>query len=234
MSQRTSAHHDWTGLTAPDFLGTDPVVVQVSGERACFSDPTFLSERISYPIMTPSAAVGVLSAIYWKPQFRWVVEKVEVLAPVKWDRIFRSELQRRVSLDSDAGRYTGDANVGTRRSTLFLRDVAYRIHTQPWVHPEADAREGLHLAQKHREILTRRVTKGQSFRDPCLGMREFIADVTAPDDTPAIDWTEDLGVMSHSIEYDRKGETYHWFDARVEDGVMTVPRNPIDLQAGAA
>jgi CRISPR-associated protein Cas5d len=108
-----------------------------------------------------------------------------------------------------------------QRMTTMLRDAHYRIHAHLWVHPEAEEQD----ASKWREQLLRRVERGQSFRTPFLGMREFHADVQKATKAQPIAWTEDLGVMSHSITYDGSGkETYDWFDARVEQGILRIPR----------
>lgn len=214
------AHHDWSRLTIPDAFAYPAVEVECRGDLACFTRPEFNSERVSYSIMTPSAAVGLLSSIFWKPQFRYVIERIEVLAPVKWTTIRRNESAGAITRDSLA---KGMLDVSTQqRMTTMLRDPHYRIAAHFWVHPEAEEQD----SAKWRAQLSRRVERGQSFRTPFLGMREFHADVHPITDVQPLDWTEDLGVMAHSVNYhERTGkETYDWFDARVEQGSMTVPR----------
>lgn len=198
------------------------MLVEASGEWACFTRPELVSERVSYPIMTPSAAVGLLSSVFWKPQFRWVVERIEVLAPVKWATFRRNESGTAITRDHVTKGYLDVDDTVQQRMTTMLRDVHYRIHANVWVHPEAREQD----PAKYRDQFTRRVQRGQSFRTPFLGMREFHADVMEASDTPAIAWTEDLGVMHHSITYNEQthAETYDWFDAKVVDGVMDIPR----------
>lgn len=228
-------HHRWDGLTQPTSFPFEPIDFQVSGELACFTRPEFSSERVSYPILTPTAAIGITSSIYWKPQIRWVVTQIDVLAPVSWSRMHRNEVGSPVSADNVSGETPFDVEKHRQqRNTLMLRDVHYRIHVQPWLHPDADAREGLNHPAKHREMLSRRISKGQAFRQPSLGIREFVADVTPSDGRPRINWTEDLGVMLHSIIVDDSGhESYDWFDARVLGGVMSVPRLGLMAQHNA-
>jgi CRISPR-associated protein Cas5d len=196
--------------------------VEASGDWACFTRPELTSERVSYPIMTPPAAVGLLSSVFWKPQFRWVVERIEVLAPVTWSTFRRNESGSAITRDHLAQGYLDVNDTVQQRMTTMLRDVHYRIHANVWVHPEADEQD----PAKWRAQFQRRVERGQSFRTPFLGMREFHADVTEASDTRPHDWTEDLGVMHHSITYDERtrAETYDWFDAKVVGGVMEIPR----------
>lgn len=215
-------HHEWQGMRQPDTFRDPPLTVQVRGPYAAFTRPEFTSERLSYPIMTPTAAIGLLTALFWKPQFRWVVEQIDVLADVQWSSIRRNESGTAVTPSHRVQGYLDVDTVVQQRMTTLLRDVHYRVHAHVWVHPEADEQD----PAKWRDQFRRRVDRGQSFRTPFLGMREFHADVTPADATPAIDWTEDLGIMTHSISYDERTgkETYDWFDARVIDGSMRIPR----------
>lgn len=217
-----TAHHDWTGLS-PDPFRYPSLVVEATGDWACFTRPEFASERVSYPIMTPPAAVGLLSSIFWKPQFRWVVERIEVLAPVKWMTFRRNESGSAITREHCSRGYLDVDDTVQQRMTTMLRDVHYRIHTNIWVHPEAEEQD----PAKWRDQFQRRVRRGQSFRTPFLGMREFHADVTEASVLRPIDWIEDLGVMHHSIVYNEETgtETYDWFDAKVVGGAMEIPRS---------
>jgi len=219
-TQERSSHHDWTGLEPPQFHD-NPVVLQARGEWACFTRPEFNAERVSYPIMTPSAAQGLLSAVFWKPQFRWVIQAIEVLSPVRWTTFRRNESGLPITRDAIKRGFLDVDQTVQQRSTLMLRDVNYRIHAQVWVHPEAREQN----PAKWRDQFRRRLERGQTFRTPFMGMREFHADVELPDNTPVItDWTENLGIMLHSIwEDDRGHEFYEWFDAHVNSGRMDVP-----------
>ena len=214
--------HDWSGLEIPGAFRDKPLVLQASGDWACFTRPEMTSERVSYPIMTPTAAIGLLSAVMWKPEIRWVVDRIEVLAPVKWTNLRRNESGSAITADAVKRGYLDVDDVVQQRMTTMLRDVAYRVHANVWVHPDSRERD----PAKWRDQFRRRVAKGQSFRTPYLGMREFHADIQPDDGREPVAWTEDLGVMLHSIQYDDRtgSETYDWFDARVEAGVMHVPR----------
>lgn len=217
-----TSHHSWVGLEVPESFRYSSVAVQTRGDLASFTRPEFTSERVSYSVMTPTAAIGLLSAIFWKPQFRWVIERIDVLAEPRWTNLKRNEVAVPITRDAMKHGYLDADEHVQQRMTTMLRDVHYRIHAQVWVHPDAEEQD----AAKWRDQFNRRVRRGQSFRTPYLGMREFHADVEPADETPPIEWTEDLGVMLHSIRYDEnKGtETYDWFDARVENGVMRIPR----------
>lgn len=219
---RLSSHHSWQGLCPPEVFRDPPLVIQARGPYAAFTRPEFTSERMSYPLMTPTAAIGLLSSSFWKPQFRWVVTQIDVLAEVQWTSIRRNESGTAITPTHRTQGYLDVDTSVQQRMTTMLRDVHYRVHAQVWVHPDADEQD----PAKWRDQFRRRVKAGSSFRTPFLGMRELHADVTPTDDTPTIDWTEDLGIMTHSITYDdRTGkETYDWFDARVVDGSMTIPR----------
>lgn len=223
-----SSHHEWTGLAAPSGFRYPSIAVETTGELACFTRPEFVSERVSYPLMTPTAAIGLLSAVFWKPQFRWVVERIEVLAPVKWATLRRNESGSAITRDHLAKGHLDVDETVQQRMTTMLRDVHYRIHANVWVHPEAEEQD----PAKWRDQFGRRVERGQSFRPPFLGMREFHADVFEAGEAKTCDWTENLGVMLHSIRYDEKtgAETYDWFEAKIEHGVLNIPRTGLMAQ----
>lgn len=218
----TMSHHDWSGLRAPERFRYPSLTVEASGPLACFTRPEMVSERVSYPVMSPTAAIGLLSAVLWKPQVRWVVERIEVLAPVAWTTLRRNESGSAITRDHFAQGYLDVDDTVQQRMTTMLRDVHYRIHANLWVHPEATEQD----PAKWRDQFTRRVRRGQTFRTPFLGMREFHADVFEAGDAQPIEWHEDLGVMLHSIAYDEKtgAETYDWFEAQVVKGVLVIPR----------
>jgi CRISPR-associated protein Cas5d len=212
-----------------------PLVVEVRGPYACFTRPELKSERVSYPVMTPSAARGILEAIYWKPEFDYVVTAIEVLNPIRWVSIRRNEVTSMTSLDwvrramADAAvRFDVEAD-RDQRNTVFLRDVAYRIRAQVRLRPHAG-----HPEAAYREQFRRRVDKGACFSQPFLGTRECSADFSKGTGQAPELFTEDLGVMLHSIGYGPGGETYTWFDARLENGVLQVPESGLELAAAAA
>lgn len=210
-----------------------PLVVAVRGPYACFTRPELKSERVSYPVMTPSAAKGILEAIYWKPEFDYIVTAIEVLAPIKWASIRRNEVTSMISLDW-VRKAMADATVrfdveGDRdqRNTVFLRDAAYRIRAQVRPRPHAGRPEAT-----YREQFRRRVDRGACFSQPFLGTRECSATFSRDTGQSPVPITEELGVMLHSISYGPAGETYTWFDACLENGILHVPESGLEL-AGA-
>jgi CRISPR-associated protein Cas5d len=211
-----------------------PLAVEVEGPLACFTRPELKTERVSYPVMTPSAARGVLEAIYWKPEFDYVVTAIEVLQPIRWASIRRNEVTSMVTLDwvhgamaDPAQRFDAEAD-RDQRNTVFLRDVAYRIRSQVRPRPHAGFPEAA-----YREQFRRRVDRGACFSQPFLGTRECSATFGKISKRAPIPQTDDLGVMLHSISYATSGETYRWFHARLESGVLTVPEHGIELGAAS-
>lgn len=217
------------GITLPRNRDGDlPVTVQVWGEAALFSRPELKVERVSYPIMTPSAAVGVLEAIYWKPEMRYRIVAIELLKPIRQFTLRRNETTDVAPLDQAI---RGTRRVDTvahrdQRNAVCLRDVAYRIHA----HIETNERATKRVAA-YRDQLRRRVYKGACFQRPYLGTREFGAEFGMPDGMPRLEQhTEDLGIMLHSIHWDSTGRArMGWFTARIDRGVMYVPERGIEV-----
>jgi CRISPR-associated protein Cas5d len=205
--------------------GEPPVVVQVWGESALFTRPELKVERVTYPVMTPTAAIGVLEAIYWKPEFTWQVVAVEVLKPIKQFTQRRNETTDLASLADAAG---GGRRLDTvahrvQRNAVCLNDVAYRIHAHVVLRPRATK-----PAAAYRDQFRRRVTRGSCFSQPYLGTREHTAFFSDPDPAmPAIDRTEDLGIMLHSIDRGTSPASFSWFTARLDHGVLHVPAEGI-------
>lgn len=212
-----------------------PLAVRVWGELACFTRPEMKVERVSYPVMTPSAARGVLMAIFWKPEFHWLVQEIHVLKPIRYFSILRNEINTRQSERAAAGwqREGGGYDAAgdrAQRHTLALRDVAYLIVAQVRVRPHADAEPA-----KYRDQFRRRVAGGRCFATPFLGCREFSAAFAEPDggERP-IDLDDNLGPMLLDLDYapDRSGRGRpHFFDARLEGGVLRVPARPLPVEA---
>ncbi len=213
-----------------------PVEVKLSGEYACFTRPEMKVERVSYPLMTPSAARGALEAIYWKPEFRWRVGEIWVLHPIQYFSIRRNEVNSRQSERVAAGWASGgggyDASADrAQRHTLGLRKVAYLVRAQvePWTGGEAES-------AKHRDQFRRRVRAGRCFATPYLGCREFAAAFEEPDGSErGIDLSEDLGPMLLDLAYEPGGSGRAapvFFDARLIHGVLHVPTMPAPVAAG--
>lgn len=195
------------------------VTVRVKGEFALFTRPENKVERVSYPIITPSAARGVLEAIYWHPEFTWAIREIHVLAPVQTFGIFRNEVNSKMSPSRSEPFFADEDR--SQRFSVCLRDVDYLLCAEPVVRPGNSEHP-----QKFREIFERRVKRGQCYHRPALGCREFAADFGLADDAPApVDWTEDLGLMLWDMDYTSGKPPYRprFFGARVESGVMHVP-----------
>lgn len=207
----------------------------VWGERACFTRPEMKVERVSYDVITPSAARGILEAIHWKPAIRWVVDRIQVLKPIRFESIRRNEVGGKLSAASvgkamRAGRTDGLFNLveedRQQRATTLLRDVAYVIEA----HFELTGRAGADdTVGKHLDIFNRRARKGQCFHAPCLGVREFPANFQLLEEDkaePVIDASlrgeRDLGWMLHDIDF-ADGMTPHFFRALMRDGLIEVP-----------
>jgi len=178
--------------------------LEVAGDFACFTRPEMKVERVSYDVMTPSAARSVFEAILWKPAIRWEVKRIEVLKPIRWISVRRNEVASKVSVrNAQTAMGVGKGNLALyveedrqQRAGLFLRDVAYRIHAE-LVLVGDDARSN---PAKYREMFQRRAEKGQCVNQPYLGCREFAARfrlVAQPaDEAPAIDKHRDhVGVI---------------------------------------
>ena len=204
-----------------------PLTLKVWGEFACFTRPEMKVERVTYPVMTPSAARGVLEAIFWKPQFTWRVQEVWVLNPIFYFSILRNEVNTRASERTAAGwqRRGGgyDATADrAQRHTLALKDAAYLIKAQVEVSPDVNEDPA-----KFRDQFRRRVASGRCFATPYLGCREFSASFAEPAGTERpIDRTEDLGTMLLNLDYADDGSgwaTPRFFPARLEAGVLRVP-----------
>lgn len=207
----------------------------VWGERALFTRPEMKVERVSYDVITPSAARGILEAIHWKPAIRWVVDSIQVLNPIRFESIRRNEVGGKLSAASvgkamKAGRTDGlvtyvDEDRQQRASTL-LRDVAYVIaaHFELTSKAGPDDNEGKHL-----DIFNRRASRGQCFHMPCLGTREFPASFslveegqTLPSPHESLRGERDLGWMLHDIDF-AQGMKPLFFRARMVDGLIEVP-----------
>jgi CRISPR-associated protein Cas5d len=166
------------------------VDIKVWGDYACFTRPEFKVERVSYPVMTPSAARGVLEAIYWKPQIRYLIQRIGILRhphlekeqlPIgrEWS-LLRNEMSSRQSESAKDFYVEADRQ---QRTSLVLKDVAYRI--QAWIDP----RNGETNIGKHLDTFRRRAERGQYFHKPFLGCREFTADFEWLGDKPDNDET---------------------------------------------
>ena len=210
--------------------------LQISGDYACFTRPEMKVERVSYDVITPSAARAVFEAIFWKPSIRWQVRRIEVLRPVRWMNLRRNEVAAVVStrnvqqaMDNPETARSGDLGIlveddRQQRAALLLRDVAYRVHADLEV---VDNRADPQPPQKFFSMFERRAEHGQCVNQPYLGCREFDARVrlvTAPESEPApIAETRDLGWMLHDLDFSHPTDPQPvFFRAQMTAGVIEV------------
>jgi len=211
------------------------VRLHVWGSHACFTRPEMKVERVSYDVITPSAARGILEAIHWKPAIRWEVDRIRVLRPIRFESIRRNEVGHRIPAGNVA-RAMGARSIRDlrlfveedrqQRAATVLRDVAYVIEA----HFVRTARAGPDDTDgKHLDTFNRRVARGQCFHQPCLGTREFpAAFAPATDPLPAPDPAlldppeRDLGWMLHDIDFDHD-RTARFFRVVMREGVIEVP-----------
>jgi len=199
-----------------------PFKLKVWGRNACFTRPEMKAERVSYDVMTPSAARGVLEAISWKPAILWQVTQIDVLNPIKWESVRRNEVGRKMSPASPC-LYVDDENVRQQRAGLFLRNVAYTIHAYFRMTDKAGPTDNV---RKFEDMFERRAASGQCFHRPYLGCREFGADfvlLSNGSEPEPIHETRDLGWMFLDYDYSGKEPMPRFFHAQVEDGMLKVP-----------
>lgn len=192
--------------------------VKVWGEMACFTRPEMKVERVSYPVMTPSAARGVLEAIYWKPEFEWRVREIHVLKPIRHIALVRNEVTKRIPTRNPNPIFVNEER--TQRYTLALRDVAYLIRAEIVLRPHANKD-----IAAYRDQFRRRVQRGDCYFQPYLGCREFSAYFAPPtgDENP-IPLSDDLGRMLGELRYEGNGKaTPIFFHAHLRNGVLIVP-----------
>jgi CRISPR-associated protein Cas5d len=213
-------------------------VLEVRGDWACFTRPEMKVERVSYDIITPSAARAVFEAIYYKPALRWAVRRIEVLSPIRWMNLRRNEVASVISTRNvQQAMKQGHGELALyvdedrqQRASLLLRDVAWRLHADLVVRPE---REDRSPPPKFFETFERRARKGQCVNQPYLGCREFAARWRLVDDLaaepPPIAETRDLGWMLHDLDFtDPADPQPRFFRAQMAQGVVEVP--PFDGQ----
>lgn len=203
------------------------VKLKVWGDYACFTRPEMKVERVSYDVMTPSAARGVLEAIYWKPAIRWVVDRIHVLNTIRFDNIRRNELGSKLAVGTiKKAMHDRTSPVEAfieedrqQRAALILREVAYVIEAHFYFNGSEDNNPA-----KHKEIFERRAAKGQCFHRPYLGCREFPAWFEPMEDIPlsAHEGEKDLGWMLHDIDFANHMEA-RFFRAVMKEGVIEIP-----------
>lgn len=217
--------------------------LHVWGDAALFTRPETKVERVTYDVMTPSAARGILEAIHWKPAIRWVIDRIHLLQPIRLQQVRRNEVGRKIPTGTiKSAMKRGD--VGglqilvederqQRASTVLVRpSYVIDAHFELTERAGEDDNEGKHL-----DVFNRRAAKGQCFHQPCMGTREFAAhfalvrpDAPTPDRDPVMETPEhgfetprDLGLMLWDIDHTAPDRPSMFFRARLVDGVLEVP-----------
>ena len=201
--------------------------IEVWGNYACFSRPEMKTERVSYDVMTPSAARGLIESIYWHPGLRYCIDRIHVLAPIRFTNIRRNEVKSTL-LASKAlsAAKSGEALALIpsqdiqQRAALILQDVHYVIEAHFDMTDKAAPGDN---PGKFQDILRRRLQRGQAYSQPYFGCREFAAHFQEwpGGDIPAIDVTQDLGFMLYDMDYsDMQNIQAQFFRAKLEHGVL--------------
>ncbi|MDR4509743.1 MAG: type I-C CRISPR-associated protein Cas5c [Candidatus Brocadiaceae bacterium] len=210
------------------------VRVKVTGDFACFTRPDLKVERMTYPCMTPSAARGILDSILWKPEFQWYIRQILILKPIRFCTIKRNEInskQGRNPIVIEEKR--------AQRNSVVLRDVAYIIEASIFQKHKSEKNRpekyiGMNAGKEG--IFPRRVKKGQCWRRPYLGVREFSAEFMEPNGAEEpIEETIPIGSMLFDIFYDENGKPkpLFFYDVAVRNGVLNceVPENDKMMQS---
>ncbi len=185
----------------------------VEGPRACFTRPEMKTERVSYDVITPSAARGIIEAVYWKPAIRWHIDRIEVLNEIRFDTFRRNELESKLSYQKARAACDKDVplepavatSMRQQRATMYLRDVSYVIDAHFSLTDKAGEED---TPEKHYNIALRRLRKGQHFMQPVLGCREFPAHVLLVEEAELVpqgfysqDSERDLGIMLYDLDF---------------------------------
>lgn len=201
----------------------DLISLRISGSFACFTRPEHKAERVSYDVITPSAARGILDSILWRPAIRWQVTRISILRPIRFQSVRRNELKSMLSLRDLRNRspLVCIENERIQRSSLVLKDVAYRIDAACFLTDRAGPGDSI---PKFIAMFERRLRRGQCFAQPYLGCREFSANFEqAIAGEQPIDQSLDLGWMLHDIDYGPSEPRALYFRATMERGVIQVP-----------
>ena len=206
-------------------IKSSPFRLKIWGRNACFTRPEMKVERVSYDVMTPSAARGVIEAILWKPAIRWKVTQIDVLNPINWESVRRNEVGAVMS-PRTSGLFIEEQR--QQRAGLFLRNVAYTVHAYFEMTDKAGEED---TVIKFQEMFLRRAERGQCFHRPYLGCREFTAEFKAftngkPLPEP-IHVSQDLGWMLYDMDFTGKESIPRFFRASLDNGQMMIDEKEV-------
>lgn len=204
----------------------------VWGDYACFTRPEMKVERVSYDVITPSAARGILEAIHWKPAIRWIVDRIHVLNPIRFDNLRRNEVGSKIATSKVKQAMKGNpvelcqyaADDRQQRATLLLREVSYIFEAHFELTKQAGPEDS---SEKHFNIVLRRARQGQCFHQPYFGCREFPAKFRLIEVDESVPLSvhkgeKDLGWMLFDLDF-KNNITPHFFRAIMKDGIIEVP-----------
>lgn len=203
------------------------IQIEVWGNYACFSRPEMKTERVSYDVMTPSAARGLIESIYWHPGLHYCIDRIHVLAPIRFTNIRRNEVKSTLLASKALSAARSGETLALipsqdiqQRAALILQDVHYVIEAHFDMTDKAAPGDN---PGKFQDILRRRLQRGQAYSQPYFGCREFAAHFQEwpGGDVPAIDVTQDLGFMLYDMDYrDMQNIQAQFFRAKLEHGVL--------------
>ncbi|MDD2402096.1 MAG: type I-C CRISPR-associated protein Cas5c [Clostridia bacterium] len=204
--------------------------LKVFGDYACFTRPEMKVERVSYDVITPSAARGIIEAIYWKPAICWIIDRIHVINEIKFTNVRRNEVSQKISSSIVKSVMNGGSNkelyqiaseIRQQRASMILKDVCYIIEA----HFEMTEKAGLSdTPKKHYNIALRRMRQGQCYYQPCLGTREFAANFEMlENEVPTSFYKDeiDLGWMLWDIDF-QNDMTPIFYRAIMKDGIIEV------------
>lgn len=208
------------------------VKVRVWGDYALFSRPEMKVERCSYDVMTPSAARGILEAVYWHPGMRWVIDKIHVRKPIQFTSVRRNEVKSKVLANSVLTAVNGGGKplfISSReeivqRASILLRNVEYVVEAHFEMTGQANKSDN---PGKFKDIIIRRLKRGECYHMPYFGCREFPANFELYEedhiDTAYMGENKDLGYMLYDFDYSEPAEILPmFFRAVLTDGVLDV------------
>lgn len=206
------------------------IVIRVRGDYALFTRPEMKVERVSYDVLTPSAARGIIEAIYWKPAIHWVIDKIHVLNEIKFTNIRRNEVSNKISTSTATQMMKGEpkpfylsaTDDRQQRAAMVLKNVDYVIEAHFEMTVEAEAED---TVEKHYNIALRRLRKGQQYHAPYLGAREFGAKVELLENgnrpQSALSGVQNLGWMLYDLDFSNPKDIQpKFFNATMQDGVI--------------
>lgn len=213
--------------------------VEITGEYACFSRPELKVERVSYDVITPSAARGILEAVFWRPAIRYVIDEIRICNPIKFDNIRRNEVSSKASKGKE---HIFTSEDRAQRAAMVLKNVRYvvtahfvpvldklNLPNKPDDETSDTLADGTFNHGKFTEIITRRLKKGQCFHQPYLGTREFPAQLRLIENENfpnTIAEDRDFGIMLYDMDYvkDQNGDVTEfiptYFRAVMKKGII--------------